>query len=138
MPQSSVQTIPDMLDGVETIMNSLCTDSVIMKPRCVSSSSNGSLESNAQICVHDIAVLTTRCNTRTSTTWQVVGASCRRCCIARLEHPTCLATCSVNMPASSINITHSHKLLGILGILKMLQCKKIFNCFTYFEAFSFT
>ena len=56
----------------QTITNSLRTDSVIMKPRCVSSSSSGSLESIAQMCVHDVAVLTTR----TSTTRQLVGASC--------------------------------------------------------------
>ena len=44
---------------------------------CVSSSSSGSFKSITQMRVHDTAVLTTRCNTRTSTTWQVVGASCR-------------------------------------------------------------
>ena len=66
--------------------NSLRTDSVIMKPRCVSSSSSGSLESIAQMRVRDIAVLTTRCNTRTSTTWQVVGASCRSKFYAKISY----------------------------------------------------
>ena len=108
------------------------------------SSSSGSLESIAQMRVRDIAVLTTRCNTRTSTTWQVVGASCRSKSYgkisyrSRLEHPTCLATCSVDMPASSMPIARSRKLLGILGILKMLQCKKNVNYITNVYPFSFT
>ena len=48
-------------------------------------------------------------------------------CIARLEHPTCLATYSVDMPASSMPIARWRKLLGILGILKILQCEKKVN-----------
>ena len=86
----------------QTITNSLRIDSVFMKPRCISSSSSGSLESIAQMCVQDIAVLATRCNMRPSTTWQVVGLSVvrnlmRRFRIARLELPTCLATCSLDI-----------------------------------------
>ena len=98
-----------------------------MKPGCVSSSSSGSLESITQMRVHDIAVLTTRCNTWT---WQVVGASCRSNSYAkisyrRLEHQTCLATCSVEMSESNMPIARSRKLLGILDI----QCKKNVNYF---------
>ena len=100
------------------ITDSLHTDSVIMKSRCVSSSSSGSLELIAQMHVHDIAVLTMRCNMRTSTMLQVIGAHVIRNLIARL------ATCSVGMSASSMPISHSRKLLGILVLLKMLQCKK--------------
>ena len=114
----------------QMITNSLCTDSVIMKPRCVSSCSSGSLESIAQMHVHDIAVLTTCCNTWNSTMWQVVGASCCSKSYAKISYcstryPTCLATCFVDMSASSMPIARSRKLLGILGILKMLQCKKL-------------
>ena len=56
-------------------MNSLCTDLVIMKPRCVSSSS---LDSIAQMRVHDIAVLFTM--------WQVVGASYRSNSYAKISY----------------------------------------------------
>ena len=47
--------------------------------------------------------------------------------MTRLEHPTCLATCAVDMPASSMPIARSRNVLGILGIIKMLQCKKNFR-----------
>ena len=72
-------------------------DSVIMKPRCVSSSSSGSLESIAQMRVHDKAVLTTRCNTRMSSTWQVVGASCRSKPYAKISYRS---TRTPNMPCN--------------------------------------